>query len=126
MCPSGLFLLSPTSDTLLTFSIAGYALRICIRFRSVDTVQGRFTCLTSAPFQAGYYPIQQVMYSLCLSAAGLGFLKHPAPTEDVALPCGLGTDYSDLIGVFLFRIGEMQPGWEPAIPRSRWCVLSDV
>ena len=88
--------------------------------------QGRFTCSTSARFRVGYGPIQRVMNSPCLSAAGLGFLQHPAPTEDIAIPCGLGTDYSDLIGVFLFRIGEIQPGWEPAIPRSRWCVPSDV
>ena len=88
--------------------------------------QGQFTCSTSARFRVGYGPIQQVMDSPCLSAAGLGFLKHPAPTEDVAIPCGLGTDCSDLVGVFLFRIGEIQPGWEPAIPRSRWCVLSDI
>ena len=72
--------------------------------------QGQFTCSTSARFRVGYGPIQRVMDSPCLSAAGLGFLKHPAPTEDVAIPCGLGTDCSDLVGVFLFRIGEIQPG----------------
>ena len=48
------------------------------------------------------------------------------PTEDVAIPCGLVTDCSDLVGVFLFRISGIQPGWEPAIPRSLWCVFSDV
>ena len=88
--------------------------------------QGRFTYSTSARSRVGYGPIQRVMYSPCLSAAGVHFLEHPTPTEDVAIPCGLVTDCSDLVGVFLFRIGEMRPGWEPAIPRSRWCVRSDV
>ena len=88
--------------------------------------QGRFTCSTSARFRVGYGPIQRVMYSPCLSAAGLRFLKHPAPTKDLAIPCGLVTDCSDLVGVFLFRISGIQPGWEPAIPRSLWCVFSDV
>ncbi len=46
------------SDSLLTFSIFGYALRIYIGFRSVDTVQGRFTRLTSARFRVGYCPIR--------------------------------------------------------------------
>ena len=81
--------------------------------------QGQFTGSTSARFRVGYDPIQRVMCFPCLSAAGLGFLEHPTPTKDVAIPCGLGTDCSDLVGVFLFRIGQIQPGWEPAIPRSR-------
>lgn len=88
--------------------------------------QGRFTCSTSAPFHVGYGPIQRVMYSPCLSAVGLRFLEHPTPIEELAIPCGLGTDCSDLVGGFLFRIGDIQPGWEPAIPRSLWCVPSDV
>ena len=92
--PFGLFPLSPTSDTLLTFSIAGYAPRIYIRFRSVDTLQGRFTRLTSARFRVGYYPIQQVMYSLCFSAAGIRFLRRPVPTEELAIPCDLVTKES--------------------------------
>jgi hypothetical protein len=40
------------------------------------------SCSTSAPFQVGYDPIQPVMPSRCLSAAGLRFLEHPLPTED--------------------------------------------
>ena len=48
------------SDSLLTFSISGYALRIYIGFRSIDTVQGRFTHLTSARFRVGYCPIQLI------------------------------------------------------------------
>jgi hypothetical protein len=39
-------------------------------------------CSTSAPFQVGQCPIQPVMTSRCLSAAGLRFLEHPVPTED--------------------------------------------
>ena len=98
--------------------------------RLVCTLTKKCSSLIVCDFQValrvGYGPIQRVMVSPCLSAAGLGFLKHPAPTEDVAIPCGLVTDCSDLVGVFLFRIGEIQPGWEPAIPRSRWCVRSAV
>ena len=40
------------------------------------------SCSTSAPFQVGQCPIQPVMPSRCLSAAGLRFLEHPVPTED--------------------------------------------
>jgi hypothetical protein len=39
-------------------------------------------CSMSAPFQVGNIPIQPVMASRCLSAAGLCFLEHPLPTED--------------------------------------------
>ena len=40
------------------------------------------------PFGLGISPIQQVMGSLYLSAAGLRFLQHPVPAEELALPCG--------------------------------------
>ena len=40
------------------------------------------SCSTSAPFQVGQCPIQPVMTSRCLSAAGFRFLEHPMPTED--------------------------------------------
>jgi hypothetical protein len=36
----------------------------------------------SAPFRVGQCPIQPVMPSRCLSAAGLRFVDHPVPTED--------------------------------------------
>ena len=39
------------------------------------------SCSTSAPFQVRYSPIQPVMPSRCLSAAGLRFLEHPVPPE---------------------------------------------
>ena len=42
------------------------------------------------PFGSGMSPIQQLMISLCLSAAGLRFLQHPTPAEELALPCGRG------------------------------------
>ena len=66
----------------------------------------------------GPYPAG--LYSPCLSAAGFGFLRHPVPTEEFAFPCGWVTDYSDLIGVSLFRISEKQQGWEPTVSRGLW------
>ena len=44
------------------------------------------------PFGLGRSPIQQVMGSLCLSAAGLRFLQLPTPAEALAFPCGRVTD----------------------------------
>ena len=44
------------------------------------------------PFGSGMSPIQQLMVSLCLSAAGLRFLQPPTPAEDLTLPCGRVTD----------------------------------
>ena len=71
---------------------------------------GQFTCGTSASFQIGYLPIQRVMYSPCVSAAGIRFLPHPFPTEDLTASCELATKglILDLIGVTLFRISERQ------------------
>ena len=40
------------------------------------------------PFGSGMSPIQQLMISLYLSAAGLRFLQHPTPAEELALPSG--------------------------------------
>src|SRR3989442_8016732 len=48
----------------------------------------------SAPFQVGQCPIQPVMASRCLSAAGLRFLDHPVPTGDFRHPCVRPTDLS--------------------------------
>lgn len=59
------------------------------------------------------------MYSLCLSA-GIRFLQRPVPSEELALPYGWVTDNSDLIGVPLFRISEMQQGREPTLRRGLW------
>ena len=44
------------------------------------------------PFGLGIGPIQQLMVSPCLSAAGLRFLQPPVPAEDLTLPCGRVTD----------------------------------
>ena len=40
------------------------------------------------PFRLGRCPIQQLIVSLCLSAAGLRFLQHPTPAEGLTLPRG--------------------------------------
>ena len=44
------------------------------------------------PFGSGMSPIQQLMISLCLSAAGIRFLQPPVPAEELALPRGRVTD----------------------------------
>jgi hypothetical protein len=67
------------------------------------------------------------MDSPCLSAAGLRFLDHPIPTEELGVPCGSRTGraaYSaallpDLIGVTTFRTDELRPGWVPSLHRGR-------
>jgi hypothetical protein len=67
------------------------------------------------------------MDSPCLSAAGLRFLDHPLPTEELGVPCSSLTGraaYSaallpDLIGVTTFRTDEMRPGWAPSLHRGR-------
>lgn len=64
----------------------------------------------SAPFRVGYCPIRQVMDSLCLSAAGVRFLRCPSPTEGLALLHSRVTALADLIGVVLFRIREIRTG----------------
>ena len=40
------------------------------------------------PFGLGRSPIQRLMISLCLSAAGLRFLQPPTPAEGLTLPRG--------------------------------------
>ena len=67
-------------DTLLA---KGSAHPYPIRGLSVYHLWGQLTCSTSARFRVGYGPIQQVVYSLCLSAAGVGFLEHPIPAEEL-------------------------------------------
>lgn len=67
------------------------------------------------------------MDSPCLSAAGLRFLDHPLPTEELGVPCGSLTGRAadsaallpDLIGVTTFRTDEMRPGWVPSLHRGR-------
>ena len=44
------------------------------------------------PFGLGIAPIQRLMVSSCLSAAGLRFLQPPVPAEELALPRGRVTD----------------------------------
>ena len=60
------------------------------------------------PFGSGMSPIQQLMISLCLSAAGLRFLQHPTPAEELALPCGRGR-VSDSNGTILVVKGFCRP-----------------
>ena len=88
---------------------------------SVYPLQGRFTGHTSAPCRVRYIPIQRVMIFPCLSAAGLGFLWLPTPDEELALSYEWVTALADRIGVFLFRIREIQQGREPTIRRRLWC-----
>lgn len=45
------------------------------------------------------------------------------PTEGLARSYDWVTDCSDLIGVSLFRISEMQQGWEPTVSRGLWFAL---
>ncbi len=67
------------------------------------------------------------MDSPCLSAAGLRFLDHPLPTEELGVPCGSLTGRAayraallpDLIGVTTFRTDELRPGWVPSLHRGR-------
>ena len=61
------------------------------------------------------------MISPCLSAAGLRFLPHPVPNEDLALSYEWVTAMADRIGVVLFRIREIQQGREPTVRRRLWC-----
>jgi len=72
-------------------------------------------CSTSAPFQVRQCPIQPVMTSRCLSAAGLRFLEHPIPPEDFRHPCVWPTDR-----------GQTPLGFPRSAPSSRnWggCLL---
>ena len=48
-------------------------------------------------------PIQPVMDSRRLSAAGIRFLRFPLPTGELGLPCGWLTDFSDPSGFTTFR-----------------------
>src|SRR5437763_2955313 len=66
------------------------------------------TRLTSATFQCGHGPIRPVMYSCCLSASGLCFLRHLIPTGGFCIPYGQLTRFQDSIGITTFRICEMQ------------------
>jgi hypothetical protein len=67
---------------------------------------GEVSCPTSAPFRVGYYPIQPVRSSRCLSAAGLCFLRPPFPTEEFGCPCGWLT-------------GDARPHWGYHVPHHR-------
>ncbi len=78
------------------------------------------TCFASAPFRVGYCPIQRVMDSPCLSAAGLRFAKHPFPLRS-HVPYGSPTVccHTDRIGVAAFRSSKMRLGWVPSFCRGR-------
>ncbi len=78
------------------------------------------TCFASVPFRVGYCPIQRVMHSPCLSAAGLRFSKHPFPLRS-HVPYGSPTvcGHADRIGVSTFRSHKMRPGWVPSFCRGR-------
>jgi hypothetical protein len=59
---------------------------------------GRLTRSTSAPFRVGYNPIQPIMSSRCLSAAGLRFLDLPSPSGISGHPYGGRTDRGQIPG----------------------------
>jgi len=60
-----------------------------------------------------------------LSACRHSLLGHPAPAEELGLPCGRLTGHAngvaDLNGVVTFHTSETRPGWVPSLPRGRWC-----
>ena len=61
------------------------------------------------------------MFSPCLSTAGIRFLQHPVPTEELALPYGWVTNGYfpiDLTGVTLFRMSQIRQGWKPTALRG--------
>ena len=74
------------------------------------------------PFGSGMSPIQQVMSTPCLSAAGVRLLQLPIPAEGLALPCGrvTGKQARPQRGS-LFRIPEKRSGQVPSVRRSLWC-----
>jgi hypothetical protein len=61
---------------------------------NLPSAMGWLTRSTSAPFRGGQSPIQPVMPSRCLSAAGLRFLDRPLPTGAFSRPYGWLTDRS--------------------------------
>ena len=98
----------------------------------------RLTCLTSARFRArapgpvsgqlcsapGGEPGMMALVSCCLSAAGIGFLRHPVPPGDSA-PLTIGLPRRRRRGP---RAGfpcsaRVRPGWlkAPSVPRGRRC-----
>ena len=88
---------------------------------------GWLTRSTSAPFRGRQSPIQPVMTSRCLSAAGVRFLDRPLPTGAFGRPYGWRTDRSQLpIGVATFRTIEPRLGWVPSILRGRGVRAGDV
>ena len=88
------------SDGVLWIWVSGYSLSVLARFTTLlpyltstrihnhYLVHSRFTRCASASFRIGYCPIQPVMLSRRLSAAGIRFSQHPLPTGELAVPRG--------------------------------------
>lgn len=92
----------------------------------VSTLSGR----GASPYPTSYAePTDGVVgdagpVSCFLSAVGVSLLDPPAPAEGLVLPCGRITRRIarlDLIGVVVFRMSEMRPGWVSSEPRGRRC-----
>ena len=72
-------------------------------------------------FAAGRRPLQPVMSSRCLSAAGLGFLGHRVPPGVVPSLRRAYRPGPDPVGVSTFRSGEMRRGGMPSLLRGPRC-----
>ena len=57
-------------------------------FISRNSPVSRQQAFASAISSIAGWPIRPVMYSRCLSAVGIRFLRLPAPAVELGLPCG--------------------------------------
>ena len=105
----------PTSDTLL--AVIGpahpYPIQVCCCLFKVGSPASR-----QRPFRLGITLSSRLCIPCAFRRAGIRFLRRPTPTEELTFPYGLATDYSDLFGVILFRISEIQQGREPTLRRG--------
>ena len=90
------------------FAEAGPRIQLSPDFAFFTALFGSVTWSTSAPFRDGPVkgPIQPVMSSRCLSAAGLRFLDHPLPTGASDLSCEDRTD-------------QVRPQWGSHVPHDQ-------
>ena len=111
--------LSQVTDLPVGFRPVGRSLgSVCMvytRHLTCPSISNRYSALWVAhqvhvsTLSGWVSPIQPVMSSRCLSAAGLRFLDLPTPTEEFAtLTIGLLGFIPDLIGVIMFRSLEMR------------------
>jgi hypothetical protein len=81
-------------------------------------------CPKSAPFRVRHTsPIQPVMNSRCLSAAGIRFVGHLLPAMEFCLPCGRLTDQDAVTCSHL--LGPYRGYYVPLQSRHEWggCLL---